>query len=263
MAISRATGSPPVFRYLTTHLKEGDLAAKIIGTSVLNWDFTCIGCPSFVLCSGTPSALTGFECGKDWLAELINTYEATYGKKPLVDAWAIDTYPLDWINTPNNDPFQPAFYAANGRGFFRHSQVATEQLARMRAYLDSIPEYASTPIWITEIAIHVGYDGVTWDAELAKFVPVGKYHWDKMADYLNEVLDWLDLNAEANRIERWFFFTTWKNIVDPPAKDPYMGIIFFDGADEGASLNCLGQVYRARALGQQPLSCDPDGNVVP
>ena len=249
----------PVLRYFITWLKAGDTSAQIIGPSILNWDYTCLGCPGFVLCSGTLSSLTGYQCGKDWLIQLIAAYEALYGEKPPVDAWAIDAYPIDWFNLPNNDPLKPAFYAANGRGFFRHSQIVTEQIDRMRAYLDSIPEYATTPIWITEIAIHVGYD----DIDFGKLLPLGNYHWDFMSEYLNEVLDWLELNAADKRIERWFFFTSWKNILEPPGNDPYMGIIFFDGPDEGASLNCLGRVYRARALGQQPLSCDVDGNVVP
>ena len=145
----------------------------------------------------------------------------------------------------------------------KHSQIVAKQLEGMRAYLDTVPEYVNTPIWITEIAVHVGYDGWVWDTKLEKFVKVGDYHWDKMAAYLNEVLDWLEANAESHLIDRWFFFTTWKNIVEPPALDPYMGIIFFDGPSEGASLNCLGQVYRARVLGLSPISCDSEGNVVP
>ena len=241
------------------HLKEGDQGASIISPSILNWDFTCLGCAGFSSCSGIISYLTGYQCGKDWLAELISSYEAAYGMKPPVDIWSIDVYPIDWLNLPNNDPSQMAFYAANGRLSFKHSQIVTEQLARMRAYLSSIPEYATTPIWITEIAIHVAYD----DIDFQKLRPIGNYHWDFMSDYLNEVLDWLELNAAANQIERWFFFTTWKNIVDPPAEDPYMGIIFFDGRDVSAPLNCLGKVYRARALGEIPISCDADGNIVP
>ena len=48
-----------------------------------------------------------------------------------------------------------------------------------------------------------------------------------MSDYLNGVLDWLDANAAANNIEKWFFFTSFREIVTV-GEDGYMGITFFD-----------------------------------
>ena len=45
--------------------------------------------------------------------------------------------------------------------------------------------------------------------------------------------------------------------------DGYMGIIFFDGPGKGSSLNCLGETYRARALGLPKVKCDASGNTVP
>jgi hypothetical protein len=132
----------------------------------------------------------------------------------------------------------------------------------MRAFLNTIPAYFNTPIWITEIAIHVGYDD--WDfVPSSRIVPVGVYHWDKMSTYINEVLDWLEDNAESYNIDKWFFFTTWQDIVTPPASDPYMGIIFFDGPDEDAQLNCLGELYRARSLGLPTIACNAEGTSIP
>ena len=245
-----------VFRYWVELLETADPTAQIVGTSVLNWDYTCIGCGGLFSCEGT--SLTGYPCGKVWLKQFISTYEATYGEKPPVDVWAIDTYPVDWTNTPNNDPEKLASY--NGDDVL-HSFIVTQQLLGLRQYLDTIPEYSGTRIWITEIAVHVGYDG--WEfAPSPQIVPVGDYNWDKMSDYLTEVLDWLEANADANDIERWFFFTTWKDIVNVGG-DGYMGIIFFDEPDQGASLNCLGDVYRARSIGAQPVKCSPDGSTVP
>ncbi len=170
------------------------------------------------------------------------------------------------INTPNNDPNNPAFYSAKN-DLFQHWEIAVEQLVGLRQYLNTFPQYIDTPIWITEIALHVGYgfglaphDG--WDFEpFPQIVPKGPYHWELMSDYLNSVLDWLDTNAFSHKIERWFFYTTWADIVNVGA-DGYMGIIFFDGPQEGASLNCLGEVYRARSLGLPRVDCDADGNVV-
>jgi hypothetical protein len=222
----------PVFHYIVTSIKEVDPTAKIVSPSVLNWTWTC-----YKFCD--------YESGKDWLEEFIQAYESKYsGSKPPVDVWAIDVYPIDWSRTPNSSI---------------HASIAISQLENMRQYLNSIPEYTFTPIWITEIAVHVGYDGWTIGSPLD---PVGIYHWDKMSDYLTITLDWLEDNALANKIEKWFFFTTWKNIVDV-GNDGYMGIFFFDGPQYGAKLNCLGKSYRARSLGKSLVKCDIEGNSIP
>ena len=234
-----------VFRHYYTNIKAADPTARVTGPSILNWDFTCIGCQ-------------GFQSGESWLTQFISAYESAYnGEKPPVDVWTIDTYPIDWTNTPNNDPNQLAFYPPKAM-FMPHWQIVTEQLKSMREYLDN-NGYSNTPIWITEIAVHVGYDGWQFDSPLD---PVGSYHWDKMSDFLNSVLDWLEANAAGHNIERWFFFKSWKDIVNV-GNDGYMGIIFFDGPEVGASLNCLGEAYRARALGLSPVKCDAAGNTVP
>ena len=170
------------------------------------------------------------------------------------------TYPIDWDNTPNS--------AA-------HASIVISQLQGMRQYLNTIPEYVDTPIWITEIALHIGYDGWHWVHKATanvcdstqiitgecRLAPRGIYHWDNMSDYLIAVLDWLDVNGPSYKIEKWFFFVTWKDIVDVGG-DGYMGIIFFDGPNQGDPINCLGEVYRARSLGLPHVACDANGNTV-
>ena len=232
------------FNHYFVSIKAADPSAKITGPSILNWDFTCVGC-------------LGYESGQSWLTQFISAYESKYGQKPPVDVWAIDVYPIDWTNTPNNDPARKAFYQGEG-GFFLHSEIAVAQVTGMRQYLDTLAEYADTPIWITEIAVHVGYDGWVFDSPLD---PVGAYHWDKMSNYLHEVLDGFEANAIALNIEKWFFFKSWKNIIDV-GNDGYMGIIFFDDEGSSASRNCLGDAYRARSLGLPRLGCDSAGNTV-
>ena len=233
-----------VFHHYYTNITAADPTAKITGPSVLNWDFTCIGCGGYV-------------SGESWLIDFITTYEATYSAKPPVDVWAMDVYPIDWLNTPNNDTVRLASYQGQN---VLHSFIATQQLVNMRQYLDA-NGYASTPIWITEIAIHVGYESWSYNP-IPNIDPVLPYHWDNMSNYMNEVLDWLEVNASSKKIEKWFFYSTWIDIVDVGA-DGYMGIIFFDGPQKGSSLNCLGEVYRARSLGAPPLACDFGGNTVP
>mgnify|MGYP002849272447 CR=1 FL=1 len=241
----------PVFHYFLENILLGDPTAKIIGTSILNWDFICIGCG-------------GYQSGKSWLTDFISSYEARYGEKPPVDVWAIDAYPIDWHNTPNNDPGNLAFYDGDT---VLHSHIVTQQLQRMRQYLNT-NGYENTPIWITEIAIHVGYgyglndrDGWEWVEYPTKMAPQGPYHWDLMGNYLIEIFDWLETNAESNKIEKWFFFSTWDDI-ENVGPDGYMGITFFDSKDVGASLNCLGEIFRTRSLGLPPVKCDGNGVTV-
>ena len=232
-----------VFHYYYVNIRANDITAKITGPSILNWDFTCVGCGGYVR-------------GDGWLMDFIETYQAHYGKLPPVDVWAIDLYPIDWNNLPNNDPDQPADYKFEGRKR-PHTYIVIKQIEHMRDYLNQLG-YADTPIWVTEIAIHVGYDWWRFEAP-NRIVPVEPYYWDLMADYVNTVLDLFEDNAESYNIEKWFFFVTW---MEPVNVDAYMGIIFFDGPGQDAQLNCLGEVYRARALGWPRLTCSFEGDVV-
>jgi hypothetical protein len=70
---------------------------------------------------------------------------------------------------------------------------------------------------------------------------------NKMAEYLTTLLDWLERESENYSIEKWFFFTTWKDITTATF-DGYMGIIFFEGQDAGSGLNCLGKIFRSYSL---------------
>jgi len=248
----------PVFHYFLTQLKIGDPGAKILSPSILNWDYTCIGCagPAIVSCEGVTHFQGGYQCGKEWLKEFVSTYNSTYGENPPVDVWAIDLYPLDWKNTPNNDSSQLALYK-NARVI--HSEIVVQQLIGLREYLDTMSEYNTTPIWITEMALHVGYEGWEFDSPLD---PVEPYHWDKMSDYLIYILDWLEENHDVVKIEKWFLFVTWKDIVDVGA-DGYMGIILFSGPNpDTSSLNCLGSIYRARSLGEGRFKCNSSGDLL-
>ena len=156
----------PVFRHLSTHIKLGDPTATIVSPSILNWEWTC-----YQLCY--------YEPGKNWIAAFIATYETEYGEKPPVDAWAIDAYPIDWVRTPNTGAV--------------HAPIAIDQISGLSDYLAAIPEYQDTPIWITEIALHVGYDG--WTQDSGNFVPVGVYHWDALRRGAHNLLVAIDLAA--------------------------------------------------------------------
>lgn len=252
----------PVFHYYATELKAADENATILSPSVLNWDFTCVGCG-------------GYRAGKDWAKDFVDAYSKEYGEVPPVDIWAIDAYPIDWNNTPNNDPGKRAWYAAK-LNLFQHSEIVVEQLVGMRQYLDTLTEYTNTPIWITEMAVHVGYDPRDWTLKTTgdpcnivlvitnQCLPPSqdKYHWDKMSNYIIEVLDWLDTNAETHGVEKWFFYKTYRDLVNI-ATDGYMGISLLDDPAIDTAPNCLGETYRSRSLQlAQKLKCDAEGNTV-
>ena len=241
----------PVFHYLSSQLTTTDPTAKIIGPSILNWDFTCVGC-------------SGYQSGEAWLKEFIQSYAARYGPPPPVDAWAIDVYPIDWFNTPNNRADRKACYTGQNicseAQTFSHSEIAIKQVERMRVYLNT-NGYAETPIWVTKIAVQMGYQSWQWVQFPTKLAPVGSYDWVSMSNYVNTILDWLQANGATNKIERWFFYVTWQDIVNV-GSDGYMGTIFFGGPGQDASLNCLGATYRAMSLSLPRVKCDATGNTI-
>lgn len=243
----------PVYLYYYEKIKAVDPSAKVSGPSILNWDFRCAPTKD-----GRPGC--SYTTGEQWMNDFFVKYRELTGTLPPVDVWTIDVYPLDYFNLPNQNPSQPVQYDSGPR---THSYVAQRQVEEFRTFLDA-NGYTGTPIWITEIAAHVGFDG--WKNDTSRpgnpIIPssFATYRWDFMADYMHETLDWLENNSASMRIERWFWFVTWADIYRP--SDGYMGITLFDSKAQGANLNCLGELYRARSLGLAKRTCDRDGNVV-
>ena len=236
----------PVFHYYATELTDADPTAKILSPSILNWDFKCVGCG-------------GYTFGNVWAAEFIEAYQTKYEVAPPVDVWAIDTYPIDWNNTPNNDPDKRAWYAAKFN-LFLHSAIVVEQLVGMRQFLETFTEYTNTPIWITEISLHVGFDG--YKIVGGRISGTGTYHWDLMSNFMIEVLDWLEVNAEEYKVEKWFFYKTWRDVFDD-SSDGFMGTSLLSDSAINTEPNCLGATYRSRSLSETPLlKCDAAGNTV-
>jgi len=192
----------------------------------------------------------------------VNQYRSTHGQAlPPFDAWAIDIYPIDWLNTPNASTSSTKWPLYNGVRT-KHSTIAIEQVLKMRDYLNTLG-LSSKPIWITEIAIHVGYDGWTRISatEPDVFRGTGKYNWNLMSNYIHEVLDWLELYSSSKNIERWYFYISHSDIVGGQA-DGYLGPVFFNGPDPGAAMTCIGQAYRSRVMMEPRLRCDAAGNTI-
>jgi hypothetical protein len=189
-------------------IKAGDPTARVLAAGVLSWDFTCTGC-------------LGFRAGHDWTDAFWQAYRARYGVDPPADGWAMHPYLVDWANLPMRD-----------------SATTIAQITGMRAYLDAAG-YPEAPLWLTEV-------GVIWGCEQAVYPVNAKigcvnYRADLMEVYMSEVLGWLNANADAYHIARWYWYAT------APVTDPYVnefgGIALFE-APGFARPSRFGQLYR-------------------
>ncbi|MDA0989038.1 MAG: glycosyl hydrolase [Chloroflexi bacterium] len=212
---------------LYTAIKDADPTARITSPSILNWEFTCNGC-------------SGYQKGSEWVAEFRAAYLTQIGEEPPIDIWAIDVYPLDWVNLPTVD-----------------HQLAIDQVDDMRQYLDAVGQQ-NKPIWITELGLHWGWDAMLFSNSEEYDIscdpnpqPAGEYKTQMVIDYLVGVFDWLDANAAGKKIEKWFLFSTYRDITkcDPSA---YAGLTLFNGPGVGAALTPVGQFFRDRVLGISP-----------
>ena len=211
---------------LYLEIKAVDPTAKITSPSVLNWEFTCNGC-------------SGFQKGSEWVDEFRAAYLTQYGEEPPVDIWAIDVYPLDWLNRPTVD-----------------HQLAIDQVNGLRLYLDAVGQQ-DKPIWITELGLHWGWDDWEWFVEGCEVdgnpipSPAGTYQTDQVIGYLGAIFDWLDANAASKNIEKWFLLSTYENI-ETCNSSAYAGLTLFDGPHIGAKLTEVGEFFRDRVLGISP-----------
>jgi hypothetical protein len=217
----------PSFDYYVQTIKKFDPTAKVTGPSILNWDDTCRGC-------------AGYQSGHSWLADFVQKYRDTHGgRPPPVDIWAIDAYPLTWDKVPMTE-----------------WDIVRNQITGMRSWINqNVPELASKPIWITEIASHWAYSswrvadgyptigaGLDWDRD---------YLWNDMGQYMTSLFNWLKANGPALNVEKWFLFSTYTNIREQVKSEYYAGIYLFQAGTAGAPLNQLGQLYRDYATGRR------------
>ena len=73
--------------------------------------------------------------------------------------WTIDISPIDFRNIPNNDPDRLVEYKEE---LVSHPAIAVSQVTGFREFLDA-NGYADTPIWITDVAIQVGFNAWIFD----------------------------------------------------------------------------------------------------
>lgn len=220
-------------KYYYDQIRAADPTAKITSPSMLNWTFTCFGC-------------AGYTTGQHWLSEFVDRYQQLYSEPPPWDYWAIDLYPIDWWNTPNNG-FSPEVIAEYaGSNPPAEKSLPVEQLLGLREFIDSKQEFTGAPIIVTELGIHWGYDAVTITPECPSGKPTGNYNLSVMIDYFSMVFDWLDANASSKHIEKWFTYTTYRNI-GQCRSDGYAGVSIFDDPNDGVTLSEFGEWYRVRS----------------
>ena len=233
-----------VFEYYSSTIRSFDSSAIILGPSVLNWDYTCEGCFGFTVCDG--KYVRGYKCGKRWIMSFLDEYEDHFGKRADVDIWIMDVYPIDWVNVPNGP---------------EHADISIDQIIKFRTFLnqyqyDNQYVYQNSPIWLMELGLHVGFD--SWGITDDKIHSIGSYRWDKLAQFMNKLMGWLNSNAGNNLIQKWFMYVSWYDPINI-TPDGHMGIGLFDGPNFGADLNCLGAVYRSWATKGESLSCNSNG----
>jgi hypothetical protein len=221
-------------QYYYTEIKLVDPTARITSPSILNWDFTCLGCG-------------GYTSGNDWMKQLVARYQDLYGTYPPWDVWAIDLYPLDWVNLPNTG-FLPETIAKYAPNLPPNSEsIPAIQVEAYRNYIDSLPGKAGQPIIVTEIGIHWGYTEIEHGYPgCGSGKPAGQYKPVVLRDFFNSVFTWLEDHAVSYNIERWFTYTTYSDVANC-RYDGYSGMSLLDSAAANAGLSDLGRWYVARS----------------
>ena len=207
------------YRTIRDTLRAVDPTARMVGPNVLNWNYTCDGCP-------------GYNQADKWVDQMLQEYRnATNGQEFDADIWGIHTYGLNWSHLP-----------------LTNAPLDISQTVGLRKFLTAQPAQASKPIWITEFGVIWGYDGISWSNSTGSWraTPTGAHRTDAMRDYLRTYGQWLLANAEDNNVGRWFVYTSYGQ--PEPYTDVFTGISLFKGGVVGSPLSEFGELYRSLAM---------------
>lgn len=203
------------WREMWQKIKTADPTAKVTSPSMLNWEFTCTGCGGFV-------------SGRVWMNNFRSRYKEVYGVEPEFDIWAIDAYPIDWLNLPTDN-----------------AALAIDQISSMYDYMQNIPEHAGKPIWITELSMHWGWSGMGINNQGLP-VPAGEYMEQRVINYFATVYDWLEANSASKNIQRWFTFVSYSDLLTANM-GAYAGASLFETGVIGSRLTPMGEYFKTRA----------------
>lgn len=202
-------------------IKQADPTALITSPSILNFAFNCINC-------------SGYQTGADWIYSFRTTYMDFYGEPPPIDIWAIDVFPIVWPG--GSLPASQAFPTVR-------DDIVIKQLQDYRLWLDIWDDSRGKPIWVTEFGLHWGF--TDWKFGVAGCSgpsPVGEYQTAKVKDYLRRVYTWLEANSDANNIQRWFTFSSYRDI-SVCQSDSGNGLSFLDSSGTSGQTTDVGQFF--------------------
>ena len=205
------------YRAIRDTIRAVDPGAKMVGPNVLNWNYTCDGCPGYTQADG-------------WVAQMLQAYHTQTGQDFDPDAWGIHTYGLNWNHLPLTDV-----------------NLDIKQVTGLRQFLSGQAAQKDKPIWITEFGVIWGYDGINWVQVNGNWraSPTGPYRSDAITDYLRTYGQWLVANAKTDNIGKWFVYTSYGSPED--YTDTYAGLSLFSGAGTDSTLTSFGQLYLSLA----------------
>lgn len=203
-------------------IKAADPTALITSPSILNFSFNCINCG-------------GYLHGATWITNYFFDYIDLFGEEPPVDIWAIDVFPIVWPG--GGLSAEDAFPTVR-------DDIVVKQLLEFREWVDSRESTRGDPIWITEFGLHWGFQDWSFGVEGCggSPSPVGDYLADEVQDYLMRTYTWLEANSEPLNIERWFTFSSFKDI-EICQGDSGNGLSFLDSKDASGNPTDIGTFY--------------------
>ncbi len=197
----------------TYAIRAVDPLARFVGPNGLNWDFTCTGCG-------------GYTSTHDWSDLFLEAYRAAYGEPPLLDAWGLHVYDVDWANPP-----------------LVHTERSLAQIEGARVWLDEQPDLAGKPIWVTELGVIFGYDSysVAQVGSATVVAPRGPWRQDAVEGFVADMVGWLTTRGAELGVERWFLYSAL------PAREPYQagpaGVALLRGPADALAPTPEGQLY--------------------
>lgn len=202
-------------------IKTADPTALITSPSILNFSFNCINCG-------------GYLHGATWITNFWFDYIELFGEEPPIDIWAIDVFPIVW---PSGGDSSDAFPTVR-------DDIVVRQIAEFREWVDSRESTRGDPVWVTEFGLHWGFEDWQFgvDGCDGQPTPLGEYLTDEVRDYLKRTYTWLEENSEQLNIERWFTFTSYRDIHRCHG-DSGNGLSLLDSGDASGNLSEIGAFY--------------------
>lgn len=146
-------------------------------------------------------------------------------------------FPIVWPDPEFGPPASEAFPTVR-------DDIVVQQVIDYRAWLDARDHTRGKPIWVTEFGLHWGFPD--WVSGLPGCItpsPVGEYLTEEVIAYLKSVYMWFEANATEMKLERWFTFSTYRNI-DVCQADSGNGLSMLDSSGGAGTLTEVGLFFK-------------------